>query len=285
MDHAPTLRSYGVLSVATREGAASSVLSPAMHSVSSSGGVTFISGNFGIWRTPSWLTRSTFRNLGPICWFPMPGLGAPAETLLNTALRDLRCIEWSHVTAELLQLPGPGDGSEYHLSRPVQPDEVIDFFISHSWHDDAAEKYRRLQEVAEMFRKKCGRHPVFWLDKACIDQNRMDDCLKVLPINVMACSKVLVLVGNTYMHRLWCVWELFILFAFTPEEEALQRIVAMPLTKSEHLLQDLQSFDISRSYCYDPNEEFRLRHVIGVVGADVFNIKIRSLAAKVRELI
>ena len=51
-------------------------------------------------------------------------------------------------------------------------------------------------------------------DKVCIDQNNIRDGLKVLPVNVMACNKMLVLCGETYVQRLWCAWELFTLFSF-----------------------------------------------------------------------
>ena len=35
---------------------------------------------------------------------------------------------------------------------------------------------------------------------------------------------------------------------------------------------------VSKSHCYDPNEEARLRKVIRAVGEDTFNTKIRNLA-------
>ena len=36
------------------------------------------------------------------------------------------------------------------------------------------------------------------LDKVCIDQSNIGDGLKVLPVNVMACRRMLVLCGPTY---------------------------------------------------------------------------------------
>mmetsp|Transcript_3204 Transcript_3204/g.7531 ORF Transcript_3204/g.7531 Transcript_3204/m.7531 type:complete len:196 (+) Transcript_3204:2-589(+) len=174
-----------------------------------------------------------------------------------------------------------GFTSQYHLSRPVLKGEKIDFFMSHSWHDDWVEKFKKLELLAGAFHAKHGRYPTFWLDKACVDQDRISDCLKVLPINVMACNKVLVLVGDTYATRLWCVWELFILFAFARNNEALEKVVVVPL-HGENQLEGLESFDVAGARCYDPNEEARLLHVIEVVGTDAFNSKIRSLATMVR---
>lgn len=39
--------------------------------------------------------------------------------------------------------------------------------------------------------------------QTCINQLDIGDSLKVLPINVMACKKMLVLCGPTYPQRLW----------------------------------------------------------------------------------
>merc|ERR1719247_4018950 len=66
----------------------------------------------------------------------------------------------------------------FGLSRPVQTDETIDFFMSSSWHDDKDAKWEKLVQVAADFYKDYGRYPTFWLDKVCIDQTRISDCLQ-----------------------------------------------------------------------------------------------------------
>ena len=53
-----------------------------------------------------------------------------------------------------------------------------DFFISHSWSDDATLKYAKLQQVADEFEAENGRPPTFWLDKVCIDQSAIGDALR-----------------------------------------------------------------------------------------------------------
>ena len=51
----------------------------------------------------------------------------------------------------------------------------------------------------------------------------------MLPVNVMACKKMLVLCGHTYSSRLWCAWELFTLFSFQGHKRALEQIELIPL--------------------------------------------------------
>lgn len=57
-----------------------------------------------------------------------------------------------------------------------------DAFISHSWHDDGEQKFEVLQKWSAEFKKKTGREPQYWLDKACIDQNNISNSLLCLPI-------------------------------------------------------------------------------------------------------
>ena len=124
-----------------------------------------------------------------------------------------------------------------------------------------------------------------------------------MPVNVMACKQMLVLCGETYPSRLWCAWELFTLFSFQGHKRALAKVELLPLLKdrSQHskmermlksaketaresednVLNNLLSFDVQRSHCYDPNEESNLRSVIIAVGAERFNESIRKLAKEV----
>ena len=161
--------------------------------------------------------------------------------------------------------------NEYNLSRPVGKFETIDFFVSHSWHDDPDVKWNTLEFAAHKFKKRHSRDPTFWLDKVCIDQSNIQNGLKVLPVNVMACSKMLVLCGSTYPSRLWCAWELFTLFSFEKREQALDQIELMILDTANDLptpnsslpganvqevdiMQALETFEVGRSSCFDPNE-------------------------------
>ena len=140
--------------------------------------------------------------------------------------------------------------------------------MSHSWYDDADIKWSTLQGIAEKFRTRHGRYPTFWLDKTCIDQNNIKDGLRTLPVFVMASRKMLALCGATYALRLWCVWELFTLLAFTAIELALERMLIVPLQLDR--FGQISHFQLKDAHCYDPNEKAKLRLVIEWLGADVF---------------
>jgi len=196
----------------------------------------------------------------------------PWPELLKLASDGLRCVDWvSQGPADWMQSSDAG----FRLSRQVVKGEVIDFFVSHSWSDGPERKWRALQLVAEMFYTQHGRYPTFWVDKFCIDQRDVADGLRVLPVNVMACRKVLVLCGRTYPTRLWCAWELCVLLSFMSLEMALKQLVVMPLSQAS--LGELAKFDSSVARCYNPNEELRLRRVITAIGQVRFESKIRAV--------
>ena len=237
------------------------------------------------------ISRSRVSPLAPIEYtIPITNRGLSADELMRNAVAELRCIDWANITRELLSSStGGGSGVAavdlFTLSRPVAPGEQIDYFMSHSWHDDAETKFDKLTAVAEIFRAKKGRDPTFWLDKVCIHQSRIGDGLKSLPVNVMACSQMLVLCGSTYPNRLWCVWELFTLLSFSTLEHAQERITLAALTSDgskKDGLGDLMSFDVANAHCYDPNEEARLRSIIRVSTEFTFNSRIRKLAEACR---
>ncbi len=111
---------------------------------------------------------------------------------------------------------------------------------------------------------------------ACIDQKNIADGLRALPVNVMACDKMLVLCGDTYAQRLWCIWEIFTLLAFTEVNAALERLLVVPLANDA--CEQLTEFQLNTAHCYDPNEEAKLRLAIGSLGNDVFTERVRMLS-------
>lgn len=190
-------------------------------------------------------------------------------------------MDWVSFSLHLFT-SGAGAG-DFDLSRPLDTNEVIDFFMSHSWHDDGVTKYGVLEGLAIDFRRCHGRDATFWLDKTCIDQRNIRDRLRFLLVNVMACTQVLVIWGATYPNRLWCIWELFTLVAFMRVDQATACIRLAPLGDDfglEAVTASLEIFDVKKAHCYDPNEEAQLRRVIDANDTAYFNAKIHDLGDK-----
>lgn len=217
---------------------------------------------------------------------PLAATGMSSQNLVLSMRSTLRCIEWKNISVELLYsqfsgAPGGDITRLLDLSRLVGTEEHIDYFISHSWHDDAQKKFEVLSKAALNFSSKHKRDPTFWLDKVCIDQNAISDGLRLLPLNLVACNEVLVIAGETFASRLWCAWELCTLFAFS--ETAADRVRFMSTSGTDDAaLQQLESFDVCGAHCYDPNEQARLMKVIGAVGVKAFNMRIRNYAGVIR---
>ena len=208
------------------------------------------------------------------------------RSVMTQAMSDLRCVDWCHLHEDLFtKSVREGSNNFFDRSRPLQEQEQIDFFISHSWHDNGAEKYEKLLLLASDFKIKYGRDPTFWLDKVCFDQERLSDSLKALPINVMACRKVLILCGKSYCTRLWCIWEIFTVLSFTDFSEAYKKLEILPIDNLVNLEKELCSFSVENCKCYDPNEEQKIFNVIkaccGSKGLIFFNEQIRRLSNSV----
>merc|ERR1712159_476772 len=89
--------------------------------------------------------------------------------------------------------------------------------------------------------------------------------------------------GRTYPRRLWCIWELFTLLAFTRLEQAVERLCIVSLDVADaqgSVAQKLPRFEVRDARCFDPNEEARLRQIIASFGDDAFNERIRTLGAR-----
>eukprot|EP00929_Paragymnodinium_shiwhaense_P080716 TRINITY_DN4210_c0_g3_i2.p1 TRINITY_DN4210_c0_g3~~TRINITY_DN4210_c0_g3_i2.p1 ORF type:complete len:166 (+),score=23.11 TRINITY_DN4210_c0_g3_i2:517-1014(+) len=96
----------------------------------------------------------------------------------------------------------------------------------------------------------------------------------------MACRRVLVLCGKTYPDRLWCTWEMCIVFSFASPEQALERLRFEVLGEDPdgNILERMRQFQVKNARCYDPNEQARILQVIGTMGANRFDERIRELA-------
>jgi hypothetical protein len=132
---------------------------------------------------------------------PNRGAGLSPAALLKMAEDSLRGIKGSNITLELL-VSSESTSETYALGEECKYGDV-DFFLSHSWHDDAKAKHEAIQKVTADFTREHGREPLFWLDKVCIDQSKITEGLRALPIFLASCKRMLVVAGNTYTGRLW----------------------------------------------------------------------------------
>ncbi len=89
----------------------------------------------------------------------------------------------------------------FALSRDVDRAEKVDYFVSHSWLDCGVTKNNLLLAFARWFRSSRGRYPLVWLDKTCINPRYISLCLKLLPVFIKRCDKMVVVAGPTYLSR------------------------------------------------------------------------------------
>lgn len=195
---------------------------------------------------------------------------------------SLRKFDWINFENDLLkrsprELATDFDKTyTYGLSSKLNLRSItdIDYFISHSWNDNAGHKIRALRKFFRSFQFLYNRGPVVWLDKVCTDQRKPDDAIAALPLIICSCNKVLVMMSDSYMKRLWCVWELFTLFSFCSKEVAVDRLELVALgDKTEEAnikdaIKNLKNFNIDNAQCFDPNEEQKLRIIMKQIGTD-----------------
>jgi hypothetical protein len=155
----------------------------------------------------------------------------------------------------------------------------IDFFVSHSWLDDADTKFAQLSAVAAEFRTRHSREPTLWLDKLCIDQSDIQRALRCLPVFVQSCQQLLIMCGDTYCNRLWCVWELYIYFAMSGDHGNARLVDFSTTNQGTRAL--LADFDVRNAHCHSQDDETRLRRIIDSEGISDFNLVVRELAQTV----
>ena len=114
-------------------------------------------------------------------------------------------------------------------------------------------------------------------DKFCIDQSDISRALKCLPVFVFSCKRLMILAGNTYCDRLWCVWELYTFFS-TSGTRALKRVELYDF--SDAGTSTLLEFDVANAHCFSPVDEAKLRSIIESGGASNFNDMIREGACE-----
>jgi hypothetical protein len=103
--------------------------------------------------------------------------------ILNAGRAGLMSVTADKITrAVLMQGPSQTAATEtgekgrinvQALARATNPGEV-DYFVSHSWHDDAEVKAEQWEIVFNRFREEHGRFPTIWLDEIIINQKNIE---------------------------------------------------------------------------------------------------------------
>lgn len=194
------------------------------------------------------------------------------EEVRELALRTFRCISLDKVDEDAMKTNQP-DPKLVELTSVAELGEV-DAFISHSWSDEHAEKWAALQLWRRQFKALRHREPRVWIDKYCIDQQQMEDSLASLPLFLASCNKLLVLLGTSYLSRMWCVIELFTFVAIGRQPEDIEILLLGTLTAGDgevNELKELQkrvksikTFNVKNANCVRGEDADRLRGVIEV---------------------
>jgi hypothetical protein len=215
------------------------------------------------------------------------------EAMLAWSMEHLRRFPWPqhHFPRDLLlQSPRELSGedqqrSTFAMSTAVGPGQRLDYFLSHSWEDPARPKLEALQAYFHSHHPHSS--PSLWFDKTCIDRSspeHLQNSIASLPVSMGSCNRVLILLGPTYLHRLWCVWELTSIFTFTVKELAVGRVVVAVVggegggRGKEAILNEISHWNLDKAHCFCPNEEFRMRRLIFEIGVGRVMDTISALA-------
>jgi hypothetical protein len=205
-----------------------------------------------------------------------------AHRAFAQAAARFRCIDLTMLTEEEMARHDP-DPALYRRSLKVRLGDC-DAFISHSWSDDATDKWAALQQWRQAFIAKHGREPRVWIDKCCIDQTNIEADLRCLPIFLNGCREMVVLCGPTYFRRLWCVMELFTHYHLGLFQE---RLIVMPVHREDQhdadsaaMHQAAGSFDVGLCECRSNGDRHRLMEIIRADGVQGFNAAMRAVLVK-----
>eukprot|EP00520_Triparma_pacifica_P001181 CAMPEP_0118637044 /NCGR_PEP_ID=MMETSP0785-20121206/2946_1 /TAXON_ID=91992 /ORGANISM="Bolidomonas pacifica, Strain CCMP 1866" /LENGTH=528 /DNA_ID=CAMNT_0006528211 /DNA_START=94 /DNA_END=1676 /DNA_ORIENTATION=+ len=184
------------------------------------------------------------------------------KSSLKTAKSKFRALSMSDLRAEDF---ATNDGSEnerdlFNLTKPTKLG-ACHAFVSHSWSDDGLKKYQVLSAWARDYASKHnGNVPTIWFDKACIDQDDIESNLLCLPVFTSGCKNLLILAGNSYVSRLWCIMEVFV---FLRMGGSLDRIQVLPVGMSvAEAKSTFSNVDVSQSTCYKENDRQKLMAII-----------------------
>jgi hypothetical protein len=145
----------------------------------------------------------------------------------------------------------------------------VDAFISHSWSDPSDSKWESLQAWRKRFKARHGREPKVWFDKYCLDQLSIDDSLMCLPVHLSTCKQIIMLVGPSYLSRLWCIVEIFLFSAAVNDMTRVECIALEDSTENaskakaeEDVRASFRSFTVNKCQCHGKGTRDKLLSII-----------------------
>ena len=142
--------------------------------------------------------------------------GKDVNSVLNSALIAFRGI--LATSLELSDFTSNAAAHELHSKTRLAMIGEVDFFLSHSWSDSPALKWEALQAEIVRFETANARTPVLWFDRACLNQQSIQESLVHLPVHLAGSNHMLALVGPSYVTRLWCLMEIFVFVQMRPQD-------------------------------------------------------------------
>jgi len=189
-----------------------------------------------------------------------------AVQIVENACSSFYYVSADKITREAMadSNPNPNLGSLCSKARLGE----VDAFLSHSWHDNVNVKWAALQAWRRGFREQNGREPRLWIDKYCIDQNNITESLQCLPVYLSGCSNILILCGETYLTRLWCLVEIFVFTEMGGTLSQLQIYVLSRDTNADaNIRAAIDDFDVSKARCTKKKDTYRLQSVMAAASA------------------
>ena len=165
----------------------------------------------------------------------------------------------------------------------------VDAFLSHSSQDAAEELLEAFRGWTRDFVAATGRDSLVWLDTMCLDEKDFRGDITRLPIFIAGCKQLVLLVGDTFCTRFWCVMELI---AFVETGGRLRDVMVLPLRRPKEpepanlqqlfeaqktAIAPLFTFEVKHATCHLPSDMDALLTAIesGFGSHAAFNIKVR----------
>ena len=230
--------------------------------------------------------------------------GNSSSFVQSEGRKKFKCVTLDKVSEAEMAASTP-DPALADRAEPAHLGDV-DAFISHSWSDPVRSKWVALQAWRNEFKAKHQREPRVWIDKFCIDQKDIDANLMCLPVFLSGCKTILLMVGTTYLSRLWCILEIFVFFEMGADVDrvelkliseksgalggggegnsANQNDADFVHAERRALVNLFGSFNANQARCFDMVQRERLLAIVeaGFGGVDLFNQALRNILSRIQ---